>query len=96
MRDVVAENNDGWSLTHSGAVLQIFGGRKKMSSIAVMDYSSAEGLHAQVMALAELGRRQWAAMHGEPLLASAQLQPAPPPEPLYRARPDGRLVLLEV
>ena len=32
-------------------MVQIFGGRKKMSSIAVMDYTSAEGLHAQVTTL---------------------------------------------
>ncbi len=71
-----------------------------MSSIAVMDYSSAEGLHAQVMALAEAGRRQWLAMHGEAadgdLATLSQPPPLQPAEPLYRARADGRLVLLQV
>jgi hypothetical protein len=43
------EVNAMWRCRIVGLLRQIFGGRKKMSSIAVMDYSSAEGLHAQVI-----------------------------------------------
>ena len=49
-REPHAEGIDSKTDRISSFVWQIFGGRKKMSSIAVMDFSSAEGLHAQVIA----------------------------------------------
>ncbi|KAK9818831.1 hypothetical protein WJX74_008862 [Apatococcus lobatus] len=38
---------------------QVFGCRKKMSAIAVLDYSSAEAMHKRMTALAAAGREDW-------------------------------------
>lgn len=37
----------------------MFGCRKKMSAIAVLDYSSAEGMHKRMTLLAAAGREDW-------------------------------------
>lgn len=39
--------------------MQVFGCRKKMSAIAVLDYSSAEGMHKRMTSLAAAGREDW-------------------------------------
>ena len=51
--------------------LQIFGGQKRMSAIALLDISSAEQLHQRMLALAELGRGEWALLHPQSLQVSA-------------------------
>lgn len=43
--------------------LQIFGGRKSMSAIAVLDVSSAEQLHCRMLDLAQAGRAEWVERH---------------------------------
>lgn len=44
--------------------LQVFGCRKKMSAIAVLDFSGAEQLYAQMQQLAAQGRAEWLQHHG--------------------------------
>lgn len=42
----------------------MFGCRKKMSAIAILDYSGAEAVYHHMEALAEEGRQTWIAHHG--------------------------------
>ena len=39
--------------------MQVFGCRKKMSAIAILDYSGAEGLFKEMGQLAAQGRNDW-------------------------------------
>ncbi len=39
--------------------MQVFGCRKKMSAIAILDYAGAEALFKQMEQHAEEGRREW-------------------------------------
>jgi hypothetical protein len=62
---------------------QMFGCRKKMSAIAILDYSGAEAVYHHMEALAEEGRQAWIAHHGSSSGASnttsgmsSQAQPA--------------------
>ena len=50
-------------LTGPAAMLQVFGCRKKMSAIAILDYSGAEGLFKEMEKLAEQGRQEWESHH---------------------------------
>jgi len=51
-------------------VLQIFGCRKKMSAIAILDHSGAEDLYKEMEQLAQDGRKEWEAYRSEVLLPS--------------------------
>lgn len=42
----------------------MFGCRKKMSAIAILDYGGAEAVYHHMEALAEEGRQTWIAHHG--------------------------------
>lgn len=50
---------------------QVFGCRKKMSAIAILDYAGAETLFRQMEQHAEQGRREWEINHKEVSLLSA-------------------------
>ena len=70
--------------SHSLACTQMFGCRKKMSAIAILDYSGAEAVYRHMEALAEEGRQAWIAHHGSSSGTSnttsgmsSQAQPAP-------------------
>ena len=62
----------------SPAVLQVFGCRKKMSAIAILDYSGAEGLFKEMEKLADQGRQEWEGHHQQvhPVLCPCPLGPA--------------------
>ena len=47
------------------ALAQVFGCRKKMSAIAILDYSGAEAMFKQMEQHAEEGRKEWAINHNE-------------------------------
>ena len=44
--------------------VQVFGCRKKMSAIAILDSSGAEELYRQMQQLAVQGRMEWQQHHG--------------------------------
>ena len=46
------------------ALLQMFGCRKKMSAIAILDYSGAEAVYHHMESLAQEGRQSWVTHHG--------------------------------
>lgn len=48
--------------------LQVFGCRKKMSAIAILDYSGAEALFKQMEQCAEEGRSEWELNNKEVIL----------------------------
>jgi selenocysteine insertion sequence-binding protein 2 len=50
---------------------EVYGFRKRMSAIALLDVSSVQDIMAQVLQLAADGRRQWAANNPEKLAAAA-------------------------
>ena len=52
----------------------MFGCRKKMSAIAILDYGGAEAVYHHMEALAEEGRQTWIAHHGS---ASASVASRP-------------------
>ena len=54
--------------------MQVFGCRKKMSAIAVLDYSSAEAMHKRMTLLAAAGREDWQQQKAK------GLEPPPPAE----------------
>ncbi|KAK9858850.1 hypothetical protein WJX84_009351 [Apatococcus fuscideae] len=56
---------------------QVFGCRKKMSAIAVLDFSSAEGMYNRMTSLAAAGREDW-----QQHRANGLEPPAPADEPL--------------
>ena len=61
---------------------QVFGVRKKMSAVAVVDAAGAEDVLARVLALAAAGRAEWArleAQGGAPLPGGPPFAPPPPP-----------------
>ena len=63
---------------------QVFGVRKKMSAVAVVDAAGAEDALARVLALAAAGRAEWArleAQGGAPLPGGPTFAGAPPPPP---------------
>lgn len=76
---------------------QVFGCRKKMSAIAILDCSGADELFAQMMALMEQGRRDYhlapsdapPAAAPQPVVAGAA--PAGPHAPLQPGRPQQGL-----
>ena len=57
----------------------MFGCRKKMSAIAILDYSGAEAVYHHMETLAEDGRQAWVTHNGSSSTASGlSLQPQPP------------------
>lgn len=59
---------------------QMFGCRKKMSAIAILDYSGAEAVFHHMESLAQEGRQSWVTHHGSGS-PSAGSGPSPQPQP---------------
>lgn len=57
------------------SALQMFGCRKKMSAIAILDYSGAEAVYHHMESLAKDGRQSWVAHHGSSTTSCLPSQP---------------------
>ena len=65
----------------------MFGCRKKMSAIAILDYSGAEAVYHHMESLAEEGRQTWIAHHGS---GSASMASRPSSQPQSSAQVQMR------